>query len=97
LLIDASLGDARSAASDWLNYGQFLRRAGQPERLVFACLLHAEELLRGSSGDELSAIQQARQQSEARIGKEAASMRRSAAATAQQAASLSPTSFSTPN
>ena len=44
LAIDASLSDTLSAASDWFNYGQFLKRQHQPERLVFACFLRAEEI-----------------------------------------------------
>jgi hypothetical protein len=50
--------------------------------------------MHGAAGDELSAIQQARQQSEARVGKEAASIRRSAATTASQALTLPTSAFS---
>src|SRR5208282_4374936 len=42
LQLDAALSDPRSAASDWFNYAQFLRKQRQPERYVFAGLLHAE-------------------------------------------------------
>jgi Tfp pilus assembly protein PilF len=76
LAIDDSLSDPRNAASDWVNYGQFLRRRHQPERLVFACFLHAEDLLNTTPGDELSTVVQARKESEAKLGSGAASARR---------------------
>lgn len=75
LRVDETAGDPRSAASDWLNYGQFLRRQHQPERLVYACFLQAEDLLRATPGEELSAIVKARQESEAQLGAEASSAR----------------------
>jgi len=77
LALDASLADPRSAAADWLNYGQFLRRHGQPEELVFACLLHAQDLLSTTPGDELSAVAQARGESEERLGRAVATKIRS--------------------
>jgi tetratricopeptide (TPR) repeat protein len=78
LQLDSSLADPRSAAADWLNYGQFLRRYGQSEELVFACLLHAQDLLSATPGDELIAVAQARMESEARLGRVAAGRIRSA-------------------
>jgi Tfp pilus assembly protein PilF len=77
LALDASLTDPRSAAADWLNYGQFLRRHGQPEELVFACLFYAEELLSTTHGDVLVAVTQARSESEARIRRSSAAKIRS--------------------
>jgi tetratricopeptide (TPR) repeat protein len=94
LALDASLDDARNAASDWLNYGTFLRRQHQPERLVFACMLHAEELMKTTPGDELSVIVNARAESEARLGREAADVRRQSEAIAKEALSLPSSSFS---
>jgi Tfp pilus assembly protein PilF len=76
LQLDAQLSDQRSAASDWFNYTQFLRNQQQPERYVFAGLLHAENILQHAPGDELTAISQARKQSEARLGQTAAAVRR---------------------
>jgi tetratricopeptide (TPR) repeat protein len=75
LTLDASLSDPRSAASDWVNYGQFLRRQGKPERFVYACFLRAEELLRSTPGTELSVVTNARAETEARLGREAAAVR----------------------
>ncbi len=78
LVLDASLTDPRSAATDWLNYGQFLRRQGQPEELIFACFLHAEELLAATPGDVRAAVTQARSASEVRLGRSSAARIRSA-------------------
>jgi tetratricopeptide (TPR) repeat protein len=75
LELDAALADARSAASDWFNYAQFLRKQKQPERYVFAGLLHAENTLESTPGDELTVVSQARKESEARLGKESAAVR----------------------
>jgi tetratricopeptide (TPR) repeat protein len=94
LTLDAVLSDPRSAASDWLNYGQFLRRQRQPERLVFACLLRAEELMRDTPGDELSAIEKVRSESEKRLGHEAAAIRRALDKAAQESLSVKPSEFS---
>jgi Tfp pilus assembly protein PilF len=75
LKLDEQAGDAQAAAIDWLNYGQFLQRQKQPETLVFACFLKAEDLLRGSPGKELSAIVKERETTEAHLGKEAGAVR----------------------
>jgi tetratricopeptide (TPR) repeat protein len=76
LPLDAALHDPRSTASDWFNYAQFLRKQQQPERYVFADLLHAENILQNTSGDELTVVSQAREESEARLGQEAGAARR---------------------
>ena len=95
LALDASLADPRSAAVDWLNYGNFLRRHGQPEELVFACLLHAQELLSAIPGDELAAVAQARTESEARLGRAAAvKVRASENDALRRALSLDPAALS---
>jgi len=94
LALDGLLNDARNAASDWLNYGEFLRRQHQPERFMFACMLRAEELMRTTPGDELSVIVNARAESEARLGREAAGVRRQSEEVATQALSLPASAFS---
>jgi tetratricopeptide (TPR) repeat protein len=76
LRLDAALSDPRSVASDWYSYGQFLRKQQQPERFVFACLLHAETVLQKTPGNELTVISDARKESEARLGPEANGDRR---------------------
>ena len=78
LKVDAGVSDPRSAASDWFNYAQLLRKEQQPERFVYACLLHAENTLKDMPGDELRVIEQARRESEVRLGSEASSIGRKA-------------------
>ena len=68
LLLDAKAGDPRGEAIDWFNYGQFLRRHGQPNELAYACLLRAEELLKTTNGPELAAVESARHELEGRLG-----------------------------
>ncbi|HYL86591.1 MAG TPA: tetratricopeptide repeat protein [Candidatus Angelobacter sp.] len=94
LTIDTSLADPLGAGTDWLNYGQFLKRQRQPERLVFACLLRAEELARTTPGAALAAIVDARSESEVRLGREAAVVRRSTAPLLQEALTLPVGAFS---
>jgi Tfp pilus assembly protein PilF len=88
LQLDAGLSDARSAASDWFNYAQFLRKQQQPERYVFACLLHAENALQNTAGDELTVVSQGRKESEARLGKDATAARRNLDALVAQSLNL---------
>ena len=96
--LDAGLADPGSAAVDWLNYAQFLRRQGQPEELVFACMLHAQDFVSGIPGDELTAITQAVVESEARLGRvPAAKIRSSLDASLQKALSLRPGAIPTAN
>ncbi len=95
LVLDANSADQQGVAADWLNYAQLLRHHGQSERLVFACLLHAEELLSGYSSDERAAIVQARSESATRLGRaEAAKVLAAKSAVAQEALSLSPVQLS---
>jgi tetratricopeptide (TPR) repeat protein len=94
--IDASLSDPVSAASDWFNYGQFLQRQHQRERLVFACYLRAEELVNTSPGATLDTIAQARAESEARLGREAAVVRRSNVVVEKEALNLPASSLPLP-
>jgi tetratricopeptide (TPR) repeat protein len=96
LAIDYSLSDPASTGSDWFNYGQFLHRQHLPERLAFACFLHAEELVNTTPGAELSAIARARAESEARLGHEGAAVRRSNGVVAKEALALPASSFSSP-
>jgi len=93
LTLDVSLSDPRSTASDWVNYGQFLRRQGKPERFVYACFLRAEELLRNSPGTELSVVTNARAETEARLGREAASVRNNRETILAEALHLQAASF----
>jgi tetratricopeptide (TPR) repeat protein len=96
LVLDASSPDTRSVAADWLNYGQLLHRHGQKEQLVFACLLHAEELVRDDAGEEHAAIAEARSESASRLGRaQAAKVLSTKSAAAEEALSLTPARLST--
>jgi tetratricopeptide (TPR) repeat protein len=93
LALDANAGDARGAASDWFNYGQFLRRNKQPEELAYACFLHAEELLGAGAGADLAVVKQTRQQVEGRLGNKTAAARKDLQALLARANSLPASSF----
>jgi hypothetical protein len=83
---DASLTDPKSVAADWVTFGQFLRRSGHPEDLVFACMLHAEQLKRNTPGDVQNAVSMARAESEKRLTpRAAAKIRATLPATLHQA------------
>ena|SRR5271168_2523680 len=100
LALDPSQMDVKDVAADWAEYGQFLRRSGQPERLAFACLLHAEQLLKdspgGSPGEELKAIGRLREASEKTLGREAAEVRNHLEEVLKVAVSLPAAAFSRP-
>jgi tetratricopeptide (TPR) repeat protein len=71
LALDSKIGDPRSGAFDWFNYGQFLRRRNQPDEIVYACFLHAESLLAGTNGSERATVQAERHQVASKMGKKA--------------------------
>jgi len=96
LALDAGLSDAKAAAADWAEYGQFLRRRGQPERFSFACFLHAEELLHNTPGGEQETVVKLRAASEAQLGREAATVRKSLEAVLKEAAGVPPSAFARP-
>jgi tetratricopeptide (TPR) repeat protein len=45
LTLDRSADDRRSEADDWYSYALFLRGAGFPPRLAYACLVRSESLM----------------------------------------------------
>jgi len=69
LALDQNLKEPASAAVDWFNYAQFLRRQKQPGELVLACLLEAEQLAGDSSLQERLAIEKAMQEVETGLPK----------------------------
>ena len=79
----------RCPGIDWLNYGQFLRRQKQPNALVLACFLKAEDLVRATPGKELTAITRERQAAEERLGIQSARVRSNLAELLAKATSLS--------
>lgn len=95
LMVDETEGDPRAAATDWYGYGQFLRRHGQPERLVFACFFRAQDLMSTTPGEELSAIAAARAASQGRLGPSANALPAQLSKLLSEALSLAPSAFST--
>jgi tetratricopeptide (TPR) repeat protein len=93
LTLDAGLKDDKGVAADWVEYAQFLRRNGLPERLAFACFLHAEQLLRNSPGDEQETVTKLRAASEASLGHEAAAVRGQAEQVLKETLALPPDAF----
>ena len=93
LSLDAKSGDAQTEAIDWFNYGQFLRRHGLPDKLAYACLLHAENLLAPLGGSELETVRTTRRQMESRPGIKAAAVQRILPEMLARANSLSAASF----
>jgi tetratricopeptide (TPR) repeat protein len=100
LALDAKAGDAHSEALDWFNYGQFLRRHGQPDDLAYACVLRAEALLAGSEsfdlrtgGDDLATVRAIKKEMEVRLGRKATSVQANLPALLARAAALPAASF----
>ena len=93
LMLDETQGDPRAAATDWFNYGQFLLRRKQPERLVFACFYRSEDLLNTTPSEELSVIVKARKASADRLGPEAHALPDRLSKLLSQALSLPPSAF----
>ena len=96
LMLDETEGEERAAATDWYNFGRFLRRRKQPERLVFACFYRAEDLMSARPGTELSAMVAAREESETRLGAEARGLPAQLSKLLSQALSLPPSAFPSP-
>jgi tetratricopeptide (TPR) repeat protein len=96
LMLDETQGEEHAAATDWYNFGKFLRRQKQPEKLVFACFYRAEDLMSTTPGGALSAIISARQESEARLGAESRSLPAQLSKLLSQALSLPPSAFPSP-
>jgi tetratricopeptide (TPR) repeat protein len=93
LELDGKARDAHSEGLDWFNYGQFLRRHGQPDDLAYACFLRAENLLLGTGGADLETVQKIRRQVESRLGKEAALARKEVSERLARAVALPSSSF----
>jgi tetratricopeptide (TPR) repeat protein len=93
LIIDETEGDPKTAATDWYNYGQFLRRHNQPEQLVFACFFRAQDLMSTNPGPELNAIAAAVNASQSRLGSGANQLPARLSKLLSQALSLQPSVF----
>jgi tetratricopeptide (TPR) repeat protein len=94
LMIDETQGQPRASAVDWYNYGQFLQRQKQPERLIFACFYRAQDLMSTTPGEELNAISAARAASEARLGPAARGLSPQLSKLLSEVLSLPPDAFS---
>jgi tetratricopeptide (TPR) repeat protein len=91
LAFDGKSGDAHSAALDWFNYGQFLRRQNSPDEIVLGCFLHAENLLGNAPSAELTIVQTALRQVESKMGRAAAAAaRKNLPALLERAANFTP-------
>jgi hypothetical protein len=88
LRTDIRVSDVHSVASDWFNYGQFLKKQKQPERYAFACLLKAERVLHGASGEDVSVVKNAVKETERQLGREAATVRKDFEAISAEALNL---------
>jgi tetratricopeptide (TPR) repeat protein len=93
LMVDETQGDSRTAAIDWYNYGEFLHRHNQPERLIFACFYRAQDLMSINPGDELNTIAKALSASEARLGPSARELPTQISRLLSRALSLEPSAF----
>ena len=95
LALEGSVTDRAELAADWGEYGQLIRSRGLPERLAYACYLHAEQLLAGVQvqGDELRTITELRAESEVRLGGQAPAVRRELDAVLREALALPPSRF----
>lgn len=94
LMIDETQGDPRTAGIDWYNYGQFLHRHNQPEKLIFACFYRAQDLMSTNPGDELNTIAKALRASKERLGPSAHRLPAQISKLLSQALSLEPSAFS---
>ncbi len=93
LALDEKGNDPSGEASDWFNYGQFLRRHKVPEDLVYACLLRADNLLSTAASPDLATVRTARLQLESSLGKQAVASQKNLSTLLARAAGLPASSF----
>jgi tetratricopeptide (TPR) repeat protein len=96
LLVDETQGQPRTAAIDWYNYGQFLRRQRQSERLVYACFYRAQDLLSTNPGKELDAAAAELKATEQHLGGATHGLASQIAKLLSEALSLPAAALSTP-
>lgn len=75
LALDARIGDAKIEGADWFNYGDFLKRNRAADRVLFACFLKAEELLKSTGSTESPRATRERENAEKSLGIEASKVR----------------------
>ncbi len=93
LSIDATAGDSYAEGLDWFNFGQFLRRRGVEDDLVYACFARADTLMSAKPGQELDTVRAIRRQVETKLGKQAAPAERNLDALLPRALSLTSASL----
>jgi len=94
LMIDETEGEPRTAAIDWYNYAQLLRRHKQPEGLVYACFYRAQDLLTTNPGEELDAAAAELKATEQQLGPAARVLASQISKLLSEALSLKPSAFS---
>jgi tetratricopeptide (TPR) repeat protein len=88
--LDRETGDSRQEGLDWFKYGQFLKRSRKPDRLVLACLIKADGLVKSSEVKERELIAEARSQEEIAMGVEAATVTRDLDSITEELMALQP-------
>ncbi len=91
LKLDAELGDPKSEATDWYNYGMFLKRKHFPDRLIYASLAKSESLAGSEKGndDQVLQIASAREEASFLLPKEDADVRQNFQPALQEALAVS--------
>ncbi|HEY7543416.1 MAG TPA: hypothetical protein VID27_00955, partial [Blastocatellia bacterium] len=75
LALDARIGDAKIEGADWFNYADFLKQNRASDRVLFACFLKAEELLKSAGSTERLRAGRERESLEKSLGSESAKVR----------------------
>lgn len=89
LQLDSKLDDPEGAASDLYSYGLFLRDAGFPSRLAYACLVKAQSLMqRSKDRSEFSSVALARADLEKKLATQSAALRRNPDSALREALAL---------
>lgn len=90
LELDRKLGDSETTAADLHSYGVFLRDAGFPARLAYACLLKSQSLMQKSKDTpDFKSVTLAREEMEKKLGGSWAETRRNPEPALQEALVLS--------
>jgi len=88
--LDRETGDSQQEGLDWFKYGQFLKRSRKEDRLVLACLIKADGMVKSSEVKDRALISEARSQEETAMGAEAASVTRNLDSITQELLALEP-------
>jgi tetratricopeptide (TPR) repeat protein len=75
LNLDRTNGDRRNESIDWYDYALYLRDAGFPARLVYACLLKSQNLISSADASQLKLVASTSADAGKVLGAQAASIR----------------------